>query len=197
MQETKTQVWSLGKKDSLTRAWQPTAAFLPGESHRQRSLADYSPRGCKELDTTEWLTHHCFQFTSQVRLKSLESSEAPSSSLSLICNHFAWNLVNLRFHLHCFIIAKLLLTHVWITTIKFLICSPDSASDYIQQVLSKPSAYDQNSSYFQVSINLTIYTFSTQPSTVPPPNSKPNDNFQLSTAFSFFCHWGSFHPLTL
>ena len=27
--------------------------FLPGESHRQRSLEGYSPWGCKELDTTE------------------------------------------------------------------------------------------------------------------------------------------------
>ena len=30
--------------------------FLPGESHRQRSLAGYSPWGCKEPDTTERLT---------------------------------------------------------------------------------------------------------------------------------------------
>ena len=35
------------------RAWQPTPGFLPGESHGQRSLAGYSPQGCKELDTTE------------------------------------------------------------------------------------------------------------------------------------------------
>ena len=35
------------------RARQPTPVFLPGESHGQRSLAGYSPRGCKELDTTE------------------------------------------------------------------------------------------------------------------------------------------------
>ena len=35
------------------RKWQPTAAFLPGESHGQRSLAGYSPRGRKESDTTE------------------------------------------------------------------------------------------------------------------------------------------------
>ena len=27
--------------------------FLPGESHGQRSLGSYSPRGCKEADTTE------------------------------------------------------------------------------------------------------------------------------------------------
>ena len=35
------------------RAWQPTPVFLPGESHRQRSLAGYSPEGCTELDMTE------------------------------------------------------------------------------------------------------------------------------------------------
>ena len=32
-----------------------TPVFLPGESHWQRSLAGYSPWGCKESDTTEWL----------------------------------------------------------------------------------------------------------------------------------------------
>ena len=31
----------------------PTPVFLPGESHRQRSLAGYSPWGHKELDMTE------------------------------------------------------------------------------------------------------------------------------------------------
>ena len=30
------------------RAWKPTLVFLPGESHGQRSLAGYSPYGCKE-----------------------------------------------------------------------------------------------------------------------------------------------------
>ena len=35
------------------RNWQPTPVFLPGESHGQRSLVGYSPRGHKELDTTE------------------------------------------------------------------------------------------------------------------------------------------------
>ena len=36
--------------------WLPTPIFLPGEFHEQRSLAGYSPWGCKDLDTTEWLT---------------------------------------------------------------------------------------------------------------------------------------------
>ena len=35
------------------RACQPTPVFVPGESHGQRSLAGCSPRGRKELDTTE------------------------------------------------------------------------------------------------------------------------------------------------
>ena len=36
--------------------WQSTPVFLPGESHRQRGLAGYSPWGCKKSDTTEQLT---------------------------------------------------------------------------------------------------------------------------------------------
>ena len=35
------------------RAWQPTPVFLPEESCGQRSLAGYSPWGCKESDMTE------------------------------------------------------------------------------------------------------------------------------------------------
>ena len=35
------------------RKWQPTPVFLPGKSHGQRSLVDYSPWGRKESDTTE------------------------------------------------------------------------------------------------------------------------------------------------
>ena len=35
------------------REWQPTPIFLPGESHRQRSLVGYSLWGHKESDTTE------------------------------------------------------------------------------------------------------------------------------------------------
>ena len=46
-----------GLKIPWRRTWQPTPGFLPGESSGQRSLADYSPWGCKESDTTERLTH--------------------------------------------------------------------------------------------------------------------------------------------
>ena len=46
------QVWYLGQEDRLEKEWLPIPVFLPGEFHRQRSLAGYSPRGCKELDMT-------------------------------------------------------------------------------------------------------------------------------------------------
>ena len=46
------------RKIPWRRAWQPTWLFLPGESHHQRSLAGYSPKGHKRVrqDWTD-LTH--------------------------------------------------------------------------------------------------------------------------------------------
>ena len=38
------------------RACQSTLVFLPGESHGQRSLADYSPQCVRELQTTQGLS---------------------------------------------------------------------------------------------------------------------------------------------
>ena len=38
--------------------WHPTAEFLPGKSHGQRSLVDYSPGACEELDMTERLNNN-------------------------------------------------------------------------------------------------------------------------------------------
>ena len=45
-------------KTPWRRKWQPTPVFLPGESHGRRSLEGYSPRGPKELNTTERLHFH-------------------------------------------------------------------------------------------------------------------------------------------
>ena len=44
------------RKIPWRKKWQPTPIFLPGKSHRQRSLACCSPWGCKESDTAEQLT---------------------------------------------------------------------------------------------------------------------------------------------
>ena len=54
MQET--GCGSLGQEDPWRRKWQPTAVFLPGKLHGQRSLAD--SMGPREWDMTEQLSHH-------------------------------------------------------------------------------------------------------------------------------------------
>ena len=50
-------------KMTWRRAWQLTLVFLSGESHGQRSPADYSSWGRKESDTTERLSMHSPQST--------------------------------------------------------------------------------------------------------------------------------------
>ena len=57
MKETQEmQVWSLGQEDPLEEQYGNPLQYSDEESHRQRSLVGYSPRGCKELDTTEQLS---------------------------------------------------------------------------------------------------------------------------------------------
>ena len=46
-------VYSLGQEEPLEKGMAPTPVFLPGQFHGQGSLAGFSPRGYKELDTTE------------------------------------------------------------------------------------------------------------------------------------------------
>ena len=45
-----------GSEIPWRRKWQSASVFLPGESHGERSLADYSPWAGKESDKTEWLS---------------------------------------------------------------------------------------------------------------------------------------------
>ena len=50
MQETR--IRSLVQEDPLEKGMLPTPVFLPGKFHGQRSLADCSPWGHKQLDMT-------------------------------------------------------------------------------------------------------------------------------------------------
>ena len=54
VQETRFNPWV--RKIPWRREWQPTPVFLPGEPHRQKSLAGCSPWGCR-VRPTEQLTH--------------------------------------------------------------------------------------------------------------------------------------------
>ena len=47
------------RKIPWRRAWQPIPIFLPGESHGQRSLLDYTDHSITESDTTERNSHAC------------------------------------------------------------------------------------------------------------------------------------------
>ena len=50
------------------REWLPTPVFWPGESHGQRNLVGYSPRGYKELDRTEQLSLSTIQIVIALRI---------------------------------------------------------------------------------------------------------------------------------
>ena len=66
-----TSVQSLVRKIPWRRERQATPAFLPGESHGQRSLVGYSPWGCKALDMTEqtvYILHAQFATTILLQL---------------------------------------------------------------------------------------------------------------------------------
>ena len=65
------------------RKWLPTPVFLPGEFHRQRSLASYSSWSHKESFTTEWLTHthtHTHTHNMPLTLDSLFCGQIKTSS---------------------------------------------------------------------------------------------------------------------
>ena len=79
------------------RAWQPTAALLPGESHGQRSLAGYSPRGLRESDTTEvterthtgYLPPECLLGEVSVQIFCLSISSSPYGPETLTPTSFS------------------------------------------------------------------------------------------------------------
>ena len=62
------------------KPWEPTPVFLPGEYHERRSVAGYSPQGCKELDTTE--QPRLFELLANLHSTSIWSTER-EISLSL------------------------------------------------------------------------------------------------------------------
>ena len=87
------------------RAWQPTPVSLPGECHEQRSLADYSPWGCRVRHDWSDLAHMhavkiqfirpfyvngywgCSQFfPSQVTLLWTPSSRMSAQSCLTLCD---------------------------------------------------------------------------------------------------------------
>ena len=79
MQETRFDPW-MGKI-SQRREWQPSPVRLPGQSHAQRSLAGYSPWGCRV--GLDWQTS-----TFPVSLRWLSGKE--SASQCRCCRFNPW-----------------------------------------------------------------------------------------------------------
>ena len=76
-----------GSRRSPGREWLPTPVFLPRESHRQKSLASYSPWGHKESDMTERLITFMFYWNLQFYNKQRFSSSIWSNCTS---NFLTW-----------------------------------------------------------------------------------------------------------
>ena len=72
MQETWVLIPGWGKAPRR-RKQHPTPVFLPGKSHGQRSLVDYSPYGRKETDRTKHI---------HISAKKASKSPSPESSFS-------------------------------------------------------------------------------------------------------------------
>ena len=74
------------------RKWQPILVFLPGESHGERRLAGYSPRGSKESNMTEVISVQSVQSLSRARL-FVTPMDCSTAGLSSITN--SWSLLKL------------------------------------------------------------------------------------------------------
>ena len=74
------------------RKWQPTPIVLAGESHGQRTLVGYSPRGHRESDPTEQVRysmrypHNTFSLSSLVIYYGEEGSKIQINRSNQICN---------------------------------------------------------------------------------------------------------------
>ena len=71
-------VQPLGQEDTLENGMATHSSFLPEEPHGQRRLADYSPWGRKESDTTERLTLH-FSF-------KMDNQQGPTAEHRELCS---------------------------------------------------------------------------------------------------------------
>ena len=80
-----TQVHSLGWEDPWRKAWLPTPVFLPGGFHEQRSLAGYSPWGCK-VGTNGVTYIHTHR--DQTWLPALQAGSSPPEPPGKSSSHF-------------------------------------------------------------------------------------------------------------
>ena len=66
MQEMR--VWSLGWENPLEKEMATHSSFVAWKSHGWKSLVGYSPWGCKESDSTDWLSMSITSWDQKLRL---------------------------------------------------------------------------------------------------------------------------------
>ena len=71
------------------RKWQPSPAFLSGESHGQRSLEGYSPQGRESRTRLKWL--------STAHMQSMDRTQSSHPALLLFTLLHSWSLENVCF----------------------------------------------------------------------------------------------------
>ena len=69
------QVRFLGGEDPLEEGMATHPSILAGESHGQKSLAGYSPRGLKESDTCEATEHTCIHTHMHIYIYKTQNSK--------------------------------------------------------------------------------------------------------------------------
>ena len=79
--------------------WQTTPVFSPGEFHGHRSLAGYSPWGCKESDTTEWLSLTHVRCTQVIFLVNFKINFWNNFRFTKIVAKIVWGVLRHTFHL--------------------------------------------------------------------------------------------------
>ena len=101
------------------REWWPTPVFSPREFPEQRSLEGYSPRGHKEGDMIDWLTHSLSQHPTRLLsfVDFLIMAILMCEVISLFCYAFLWLVMLSIFHVpigHLSIFGEMLSSSVHI-----------------------------------------------------------------------------------
>ena len=119
------------------RAWQPTPAFLPGESHRQ-SLAGCSPRGRNESDRAERLSTHAKPLWGPGGGPSDLSTAQPPTSSTAVCNYLFWALGSSLAELGNALGEHIYSTGISWPTFRFQACSRVASASWVLTLPSSP-----------------------------------------------------------
>ena len=104
MQESQFDPWV--RKIPWRQKWQPTPILLPGEFHGKRSLAGYSPWGCKQSDMTERLHFLSLSFRSSRSTQPYQHQGTAQRTSHALSHLVFWTASGGRYH--CYLLLPIL-----------------------------------------------------------------------------------------